>query len=65
VISAITRTAIMSTKAGEVFASNISEVCAGVIINCSMVPVSFSFTASAEATSEALMNMMMLIMPVT
>ena len=40
----------MSTKTNEVLASNISAVCAGVIINCSIVPVSFSFTASAEVS---------------
>jgi len=49
-MSATNRTTIMSTKTGEVLASNISAVCAGVIINCSIMPVSFSFTASAEAS---------------
>src|SRR6516162_8606831 len=55
--SEMNRTTIISTKTGVVLASNISPVCAGVMSNCSMVPVSFSLTASAEATSEALMNM--------
>jgi hypothetical protein len=53
-------TTIISTKTGEVLASNISPVWAGVINSCSIVPVSFSLTARAEATREALMNMMML-----
>jgi hypothetical protein len=41
-------TTIISTKTGEVLASSISPVWAGVISNRSMVPVSFSLTASAE-----------------
>src|SRR5436190_21563291 len=63
-VSATNMTTIMSTNTGEVLASSISLVWAGVDNNCSIVPVSFSFTASAEATSEALMNMMMLMSPV-
>jgi hypothetical protein len=35
-------TTIITAKTGDVFASNISPVWAGVIKSCSIVPVSFS-----------------------